>query len=278
LAVLFAAVAWPVAGAAAVGAGLRDEAFANATGSLLTVDLLREKCSAAEQRPLAPAPAAPIPTTEGRRATTPAGEIQGYGLIQAYGMGYGGMITVRFKPVVLFRSGDLLLDIAGLANSAGPAADRRASPKHWSRWRQAGGVYQYAKSDGSWGGVHDNQVWTSPPTAKLGGVYESTGGTGSIATSGSDAVFVRSSFEFRPGGRVVRQGFAGSSTAVEAGGSRTSTVTGARQGPRAGRYSVEGMFLTIAYDDGGRERATFMTHPSDPNIVWVNGVDYVRRK
>jgi hypothetical protein len=220
-------------------------------------------------------PPAVVPASA--QATPAPRDIQGYGLILQYGLGYGGMVTSSFEPVVLFRSGDMLKDLKGLNTPGGASADRQANPKRWTRWRLAGGVYQWAQSNGEWGKIYNNKVWTSAPVTNLSGRYVATGGGGNTAMGGTDAVFVQTAFEFLPGGRVVRDGFASASSSVEGGGSRTSTVTGARQGPRTGRYSVDGVFMTIAYDDGSRERVTFMSYPTDPDIVWINGSDYVRK-
>jgi hypothetical protein len=226
--------------------------------------------------PAAPRTAAAIPAPAGARPAA-KGDIQGYGLITQYGLGYGGMVTFNFEPVVLYRSGDMLKDLKGLANPAGATADRAANPKRWTRWRLAGGVYEYAQTDGKWGKIYNNKVWATPPLANLSGRYVTTGGGGNTAMGGTDAVFVQTTYEFLPGGRLVRDGFASATSSFEGGGARSSTVTGARQGARAGRYTVDGLFMNIAYDDGGRDRVTFMTHPSDPDIIWINGADYIRK-
>jgi hypothetical protein len=220
---------------------------------------------------------APAPANRPQLPATPA-NIQGYALIQTYGLGYGGMMVVRFEPVVLFRSGDLLMDLKGLAAPGGVAAYRRSNPENWSRWRLAGGTYEYAKKDGSWGKISGNKVWSSPPTGRLAGAYVRTTGAGNLAMGGTSAVFAQTAYEFRPGGRVLRRGFSSASTSVEGGGSRTSTVTGANAGPKTGRYTVSGVMMTIAYDDGETERATLMTHPTDPDIIWLDGYEYIREK
>jgi len=334
----------PASGFAAV---LDDSAMANATGSLLTLDYLRERCPEASRPPLSNDIAAwerenrvaqlrvaveaararpggdarlqemraalgrllaPVAGHEcdmlrrwlaapeskvagqfdgGGGATqtpvaktanvAPAGssEIQGYSLIQGYGTGYGGMITIRLEPVVLFKSGDLLTDLAGLSTPGGALADRRIHPAHWSQWRRNGSTYQYRDQDGSWATFYQNKVWTSQAVAALQGRYVRVGGTGSLATGGTDAVFSQSSFDFQPGGRVLREGFAGAS--ASAGNGASSVTSGGRATPRVGRYVVKDLGMAISYDDGASERLTLMTHPSDPNIIWIDGLEYTRR-
>ena len=233
-----------------------------------------------------PARAAPAPAPTARaaqasarpaNATTPAasaGALHGYGLIQTYGMGYGGMITVKFQPAVLFQNGEILTDLDGLAD---PAGDRRANPAHWSRWRQTGGVYEYATQSGKWNKVLNNQVWRSAPVTSLSGRFTHTGGGGNLAVGGTDAVFTQRSFDFLPGGRVARDALASASSSVEGGGSKTSTTTASRSGQRVGRYTVQGLTLQIAFDDGSRESHTFMTYPRDPGIIWIDGAAYTRK-
>ena len=225
--------------------------------------------AAGAARVAATAPPAARPAASTAGPPTSAG-IHGYGLVQSYGVGYGGSITVRIRPAVLYKSGDILLDMEGVAAPGGPASDRARNPQRWSQWRQAGGGYQYRTKKGEWQSIYNNKVWSTAPTAQLSGRYVNTGGTGNTALGGGAAVFAEAAYTFEPGGRVTRDQFAGST-------SPTTTALG-RASPRSGRYSVSGLTLTIAYDDGGREQALFMTHPSDPNIVWVNGLEYIRRR
>jgi len=338
---------WLCLPAASFAAVFDDSAMANATGSLLTLDYLRERCPDARRPPLsngiatwerenrvaqlrvaveaartqpggdarlqemraavgrllAPvsghecamlrrwltAPeskvagqfdgggsAAPPPVAKATDvAPANSGGIQGYSLIQRYGMGYRGMITIRLVPVVLFKSGDLLTDLDGLSTPGGALADKRAHPAHWSQWRRNGGIYQYRDRDGGWAAFYQNKVWTSQAVAALQGRYVRIGGTGNLATGGTDAVFSQSSFHFQPGGRVVREGFAGAS--ASAGNGASSVVSGGRATPRTGRYVLSGLGMAISYDDGASERLTLMTHPSDPNIIWIDGLEYTRR-
>jgi hypothetical protein len=198
--------------------------------------------------------------------------VLGYGLIQSSGLGYGGMVTVIYKPVVLFTSGEILLDVKGLAESAGIAADRAGNPGRWSTWRKTGGKYEYAGKSGNWRPILNNQVWAEPPSAAgLQGRFVATGGTGNTALGGTSAVFVQTTYRFLPGGRLVREGLA-SSTSQASG---ASTVTGSK-GERAGRYTIEGLTLKIVYDDGRQDSAILMTHPTDKDIIWINGIAYTR--
>jgi hypothetical protein len=182
------------------------------------------------------------------------------------------MVTVIYKPVVLFTSGDILLDVKSLAEPGGIAADKAANPEHWSTWRKSGGKYEYVGGSGTWRPILNNQVWTQPPSAAgLQGRFVAAGGTGNVAMGGTSAVFTQTTFRFLPGGRLVREGLASSTS--EASGA--STVTGSK-GERAGRYTIDGLTLTIAYDDGSSDSAILMTHPKDKDIIWINGIAYTR--
>jgi len=206
------------------------------------------------------------------RAKAQVQGITGYGLIQSYGLGYGGMMVVRYEPAVLFVSGDILLDVTGLANPDGIVADKAAHPDHWSKWRKTGSTYEYASRSGKWNGLVNNQIWTTPPSsAGLSGRFTATGGGGDMALGGTSAVFTQTSYTFQPGGRVTREGLA--SATSEAGGA--STVSGSH-GDRSGRFTIDGLTLTITYDDGRRDTAILMTHPTDKDIIWIDGVAYTR--
>ena len=68
------------------------------------------------------------------------------------------------------------------------------------------------------------------------------------------------------------------SSEASGGGSTTRTTAASQSGRRGGRYVVEGLTMRITYDDGARESLVFMSHPRDPNIIWLDGVSYVRGK
>lgn len=220
----------------------------------------------------APVPV-PVPVSEAAPKSAikaaPA-DILGYGLTQSYGMGYGGMIIVKFEPAVLFGSGEILLDADGLKDVA---ADKAANPDHWSIWRTSGGVYEYRTESGKWNPILNNQVWRTPPsTVGLQGRFTATGGGGNTAMGGTSAVFVETSYTFLPGGRLERDGVA-SSTAQA---SDVSTVAGSHTG-RQGRYAIDGLNLKISYDDGRQETVILMTHPKDKDIIWIDGTAYIRK-
>ena len=224
-----------------------------------------------------PAPTPPQPTTA-NPAPSLGQAVQGYGLIQSYGFGYGGMMIVNLEPAILFKSGEVATDISAVAAPGGLEADRRAHPNHWTRWRQTGGVYEFATQSGKWNKFFGDKVWSTPPSmAGLRGVFTHVGGAGNLAIGGTDAVFTQSSFEFLPGGRLIRQGLASGSSEATGGGGTTRTVTNAKSG-RAGRYSVDGLTMSVVYDGGGQESLVLMTHPSDPDIIWLNGQSYTRQK
>jgi hypothetical protein len=210
-----------------------------------------------------------------RETSVPKG-VLGYGLIQSSGLGYGGMVAVIYKPVVLFTSGDILLEVKGLADPGGIAADRAANPARWSTWRKTGGKYEYAGKSGTWRPILNNQVWTEPPsTSALQGRFVATGGTGNTAMGGTSAVFAQTTYRFLPGGRLIREGFASSSSEASGGGSTTSVVMGSK-GERAGRYTIDGLTLKVTFDDGRQDSAILMTHPTDKDIIWINGIAYTR--
>ncbi|MBW8881625.1 MAG: hypothetical protein JF615_09440 [Asticcacaulis sp.] len=206
------------------------------------------------------APAAAKPAVTG---------ILGYGLTQSYGVGYGGMIIVKFEPAVLFTSGEILLDVTGLNDLHG---DRAAHPGDWSHWRKASGAYEYESEPGTWKPILNNQVWTTPPSAAgLQGRFTATGGGGNTALGGTSAVFVETSYTFLSGGRVVRDGVA--SSTAEAGD--VGTVAGSHSG-RQGRYTIDGLNMKIVYEDGSQESLILMTHPTDKDIIWIDGTAYTR--
>jgi hypothetical protein len=200
--------------------------------------------------------------------------INAFGFDTRAEMGMGGFIGIKVYPVVLFRDGSALTDIAGLAFAGGVDAHRRAHADDWVRWRTQGGEIQLLK-DGKWDKLEFQKTYsTLPRDFRLNGRFRRSSGTGNIAVGGTQSVTVVSTYLFSSDGRVVRDVAVGST--ASAGDIAVAT---SQAGPdRRGRYSIDGITLLIRYDDGSEERRLLVTDPADPkSVIWLDGDSYVRR-
>lgn len=199
-----------------------------------------------------------------------AEQIEGFAFDTRAGIGAGGMVSIVVYPVVLFKNGQALTDVEGLGFAGGPDAHRLASPADWTRWQRADGKIQTMKK-GAWTDLPFNVIYRRVPAKfSLTGRYQRTGGAGNIAMGGTDAVTTWETYDFFPGGRVIKGGGAG----AQASGGDFSTVARSMAANRRGRYSIDGLTLQLTYDDGSSESAIFVTDPQNPSVIWLNGRDF----
>jgi hypothetical protein len=206
-------------------------------------------------------------------------EIDAFGFHSRMTMGVGGFLTTRIFPVVLFRNGDALLDVEGLADPDGLEAHRGAHAKDWTRWRRAAGELQLEMPGRGgareWRKLHFQTTYPQLPAGfRLDGRYRSLKAVGNLAMGGGDAVTAYAEYVFTPDGRVMRGGGVGSTS--QAGD--VSTVTAGVAPDRRGRYDIDGLTLRMRWDDGRIESRILVADPNDPKTaLWLDGVGYVRR-
>ncbi len=200
--------------------------------------------------------------------------IESFGFDTRAEMGMGGFIGLKIYPVVLFRDGTALRDVAGLGFTGGLDAHRRANADNWTQWRKQGSEIQL-QGDGKWKKLAFPRTYsTLPPDFHLSGRFRRSTGAGNIAMGGTSSVTVINQYLFSPDGRVVRDGAFGSTSSA----GDMSVVTSGAPPDRRGRYTITGLTLHIRYDDGSEERRILVTDPADPkSAIWLDGNSYVRR-
>ncbi|WP_341887571.1 hypothetical protein [Variovorax sp. YR752] len=262
--------------AAVTASRTRDAQFATVAPHLLSAPASVDTTPATARTPPAPRPPAALPSAAPVRPDAALlAQIDSFGFDSRPTMGIGGFITTEIYPVVLFRDGRLLTDAEGLMFAGGPAAHQAAHPKDWTRWRRQGGELQIAGEKG-WEKLPFQSTFRQLPAGmRLDGLYRRLGGTGNIAVGGTATVAAWNEYRFTPDGRVTRGGGAGART--EAGGG--SVVTRSQAAGQQGSYRIEGVMLTIRYDDGSEEVRLIVTHPKDPRgAIWLDGQGYAQRR
>jgi hypothetical protein len=179
--------------------------------------------------------------------------------------GYGGVAMDTF-PVVLFRNGDLLMDVTALADSGGLEAHKKSRPDKWQKWRRSGGKLQRSGSEG-WRDLAFQVSYPKlPDDFRLNGKFSSISG---IGTAGESVIAWRG-YQFSANGKVEREAGVGSESKV----ANSTTVSRTVSPNRKGNYRVEGLMLHIAYEDGSNESYVLVTDPKDPRAIWLDGVGY----
>jgi hypothetical protein len=183
--------------------------------------------------------------------------------------GYGGVVMDTY-PVVLFRNGDLLMDVTGLAAAGGLEAHKRSQPDEWEKWRRSGGKLQRKSSDG-WRDLGYQVSYPKLPDGfKLNGRFHSSSGVG----TGAESVIAWRQYRFLANGQVEREAGVGSTSEV----ANSTTVSKTVAPNRRGTYRVEGLSLRIAYDDGSNESYILVTDPKNPRAIWLDGVGYTQSR
>ncbi|MCW5620235.1 MAG: hypothetical protein KIS79_03915 [Burkholderiales bacterium] len=200
------------------------------------------------------------------------GQIDSFGFNLRTGSG-GGMVSVDIYPVVLFRNGDALQEIAQIDPAHIDPSVRRGGA--WTRWRRANGKLEIEGKQG-WEALAFQRTYsTLPPDFRLDGLFRSLSGAGTATVGDTTAAAAWSAYRFFTDGRVIRGPGAGASAELQ----DASVAAGSMAPERRGRYRIDGLTLHIVYDDGREERTLFVTDPALPNsTIWIDGVGYARRK
>lgn len=175
------------------------------------------------------------------------------------GVGVGGMMIMRFEPLILFKDGSYYeIDDAALED-IDLAAERSRRPNDWGRWARQGDRFVLTNSKGK---AHDyalqqGQFFKAYPangTAQPLGSYESIGGGGNTALGGEVMIAIQNRYTFLPGGifSTARSTGATNNGSVNGVG---STVAANRAGQ--GRYTVDRYTITLTQPDGRSQRRFF---------------------
>jgi hypothetical protein len=207
-----------------------------------------------------------------------AADIETVGFYSKTGYGYGGMLTFDPTPIVLFKSGEALYDMAALKFPGGLAAHKVAHPKAWTTWRRAGKGIEVTGSKGWQKIAYTTTMDRLPQGYRLDGDYQRMGGGGNLAVGGTSAIVVWSNLSFDRAGHFSSGGGSGSSSSEEVAGTRASVITSGRAPNRYGEYVIDGYTLTLNYADGHSERRMIVTDITDPGVIWLDGGGYTSEK
>lgn len=194
-------------------------------------------------------------------AAADGARIEAVVLRPGHGTGLNGMITVEYRPAVLFGDGTWTADAArALGGSARPDG----------RWEKAGAGWRLtAQRDGKVVEVPAKlAARPAAPGATLEGEYRAIGGVGS-ALMNVPVVAAAKTLRFHRDGRVQREQAAGSTTAVAATSSRSGSE---------GRYRLDGWAITLEGADGRSERQLFYRFPDSDDAIGVGGATLSRRR
>lgn len=182
-------------------------------------------------------------------------------LTERWDVGYGGMMVLKYRPVVLYADGTLTYDAARAATP-----DARIA----GRWRPSkNGHVTLSELDAkrSTSEVSSDKAGRpATPKQTLSGRYSSFSGLGGGGT-GTTAVAAWSTYDFAADGTVRLGSGAGSSTPNNAG-NKASVVTRSTATSKA-RYSLDGHTITFTNADGSTQRMLFYFMGSKDDVIVV---------
>ncbi len=186
---------------------------------------------------------------------------------ESWGMGYGGMMVLKYRPIVLFTDKTYTTDADGAVNGKGTIA---------GRWRErGGGQITFISPDGK-----ERQERTLPgprpakPRQTLSGRYSSFSGVGGGGT-GTTSVVAWSGFDFAADGSVRVGGGSGSSTPKS--DSNASVVTRSTGKQKSARYTLDGYTINFTFDDGSVRKQLFYFMGSKENVIVIGPQTLTKR-
>lgn len=281
-AVLAEARAGSVAGAGAEQRRQVSDAVYREASAMLKVDLRAIKLGAGgfsgAGAPAAAAAADPADPAD-KAGTTSGGRspaVAGYYFRATYGVG----AAVSFEPLVFFANGDYLEIADTPLPDLDAAADKAREPINWGTWRQQGGAFLLTNakgrtSDYKLGSGSFFPAFTAAQGPKLTGTYKSTSGGGDYAMGGGVSSLAVNALTFNADGSFTQGRSAGAIAPNAAIGNRSAA---------AGRWSLAGTTLTLAYADGRRTRTSFLWGASgtpprpDIDMAFIGGDAFLRER
>lgn len=175
------------------------------------------------------------------------------------GVGVGGMMIMRFEPLILFKDGSYYeIDDAALED-IDLAAERARRPNDWGRWTRQGDRFVLTGTRGKPNdyALQQGQFFKAYPangSAQPLGSYKTIGGGGNAAFGGEVMIAIQNRYTFLPGGMF--------STARSTGATNNGSVNGVGSTVAAnragqGRYTVDRYTITLTQPDGRSQRRFF---------------------
>ena len=241
---------------------------------LLRTDLRAVTLTAAGFAPAsgsAPPPANAAPPAAGNAGAALPGAAHADNWAQVEGVyfkaytsfGVGGMVTVDYEPLVLFRDGSYYEIEGDALEDVDLAASRHAKPIKWGRWaRAADGGFTLTDSRGRasqtrlQGGSFFKAFPAEASGNRLAAKYSRVSGGGNSALGGELTIAAKRDLTFAADGRYMSAGSAGAIGSGDISGVGTATYS--RRPPGGvGRYRIERYTITLTEPNGQARRQFF---------------------
>jgi hypothetical protein len=273
-----------------------SDAIRSEAQQLLHVDMRQLTMTAAGVGPAAaagnataasvPPPRAAAPPAAGRTAIWAA--VEGVYFRLATGFGVGGMVTIDYRPLILFRDGSYFAVDGDALEDLDLGLLRRTKPARFGRWSRTAGGYALTDSSGrtSEARLQGGKFFRAFPAEALGGrlsgTYRRLSGGGNTAYGGDVMIATQNQLVFSPDGRFSRSAAGGGTSS--GGWTGVGVTTASRTGPAAGSYRIERYTITLTDRNGGVRRQFFAVGSKnsppqpDPAMIFVGDRVFTARK
>lgn len=272
---------------------MSDAVYAEAQ-QILKTDLRRVKLTSAGFAPEtagtsaasagATAAATRVATTSGPKGAPAAhaanwAKVEGVYFKSFTGIGVGGMVTIDYEPLVLFRDGTYY-EIGGEAlEDVDLAASRSARPESWGRWSKSANSYTLTDNKGraDENKLQDGNFFKAFPAEangnRLAAKYSRISGGGNSAMGGEMMISAQSNYTFAPDGRYSHGSSAGALGSGSVSG--VGMAASSRRAPVGGTYRIEKHTITLTDSNGRTTREFFAlgSHKNpplpDPDMIFI---------
>ncbi len=210
-----------------------------------------------------------------------AGDIDGVYLERNTGFGVGGMVVIRFDPVLLLKDGWAYDGWTVTPADLDVALSRKNEPKAWRRYERRGDQIRIQNSKGVWSDFERwNRVLPASPGDRIVGKFTHLGGGGNIATGGSTMIAAFSAYTFARDGTFTSESAVGASGGNEATDPRGPPgVVTTSQRSSQGSYVLDGYTLELRYGNGRIIRRAFLWFDDkEKDSIFIDGTAYLLAK
>ncbi|AWN38930.1 hypothetical protein DK427_09725 [Methylobacterium radiodurans] len=197
--------------------------------------------------------------------------VEGVYFRAAYGVGVGGMMIMRFEPLILLRDGTTYQVAAAALEDVDLPAERVAKPSRFGRWTQAGDTFTLTDVRGRADTykLQDGRFFRAFPAGAgetVARSYRNLSGGGNTAMGGDVMIAVSNRYDFRADGTYGRGGSVGATNSGATSG--VGSAVSGRRAPEGGRYAFDRHTLTLTAPDGRVRRLffAFASHGDPPAI------------
>ncbi len=205
-------------------------------------------------------------------------QIDGVYLEQNTGIGVGGMVIIRYDPVLLLKDGWAYDGWKLTPADLDVALSRKFEPESWRRYERKGDQIRVQERDGKWSKFEKwSQVGPARPGDTLQGRFSSIGGGGNTAFGGNTMIAVVNSYTFKKDGTFKTD------SSVSASGGNEATdpngppgVVATSQASSSGTYKLDGYTLELRYSNGRVERRAFLWFDEKKkDSIFVDGTAFL---